>query len=124
MSASEQSVVWVRDILLATFPDNPTDKTIERLQEAVLDSMTGRRPTGVILDLSGVETVDSFFARMIAETAQMIDLMGAETIVVGIRPPVAMTAAELGYDLGDVRKARTTDHALDLLGVSNVERDV
>ncbi len=124
MSPSEQSVVWVRDILLATFPDNPTDKTIERLQEAVLDAMTGRQPTGVILDLSGVETVDSFFARMIAETAQMIDLMGAETIVVGIRPPVAMTAAELGYDLGNVRKARNTDHALDLLGVSNVERDV
>jgi len=123
MSVSEQSVVWVRDILLATFPDNPTDKTIERLQSAVLDSMVDRRPTGVILDLSGVETVDSFFARMIAETAQMIDLMGAETIVVGIRPPVAMTAAELGYDLGDVRKARNTDHALDLLGVPNVELD-
>ena len=112
------SVVWVHDVLLAAFPDNPTDQTIETLQSQVLEEIEHTPPTGVIIDLSGVETVDSFFARTIAETAGMIDLMGAETIVVGIQPPVAITAAELGYDLGAVKKARNTDHALKLLGVA------
>lgn len=112
------SVVWVHDVLLATFPDNPTDQTIESLQSEVLNEIQRQPPAGVVIDLSGVETVDSFFARTIAETTGMIDLMGAETIVVGIQPPVAITAAELGYDLGAVEKARDTDHALQLLGVA------
>ncbi len=121
MSSQQASVVWVHDVLLATFPDNPTDQTIEQLQETILDSMTTHRPAGVILDLSGVMTVDSFFARVIAETADMIDLMGAKTVLVGIQPPVAITAAELGYDLGTVRKARNTEHALELLGVARAD---
>lgn len=112
------SIVWVHDVLLATFPDNPTDETIERLQSNLLSEIETKPPRGVIIDLSGVETVDSFFARMIAETSGMVELMGATTIVVGIRPTVAITAAELGYDLGSVQKARNTDHALAILGVA------
>lgn len=112
-----ESVVRVHGVLLATFPDNPTDQAIETLQTELLDQIDRAPPEGVVIDLSGVETVDSFFARMIAETTNMIDLMGAQTIVVGIQPSVAVIAVELGYDFGAVQKARNTDHALRLLGV-------
>lgn len=113
----EASVVRVHNVLLATFPTNPTDRTIENLQESVLERMEEESPKGVILDLSGIEAVDSFIARTISETAGMVSLMGGQAILVGIPPTVAITAAELGYDLGDVEKARDTDHAFEYLGI-------
>lgn len=113
----EASVVRVHNVLLATFPTNPTDRTIENLQESVLERMEEESPKGVILDLSGIEAVDSFIARTISETAGMVSLMGGQAILVGIPPTVAITAAELGYDLGDVEKARDTDQAFEYLGI-------
>ncbi len=123
MTAVNQSVVWVHNVLLATVPDNPTDPAIEGLQDAVLTEIADTRPAGVVLDLSGVQTVDSFFARTISETADMVALMGAETIIVGIQPPVAMTAAELGYGFESITTARDTDHALEMLGVMRSRHD-
>lgn len=110
-------VLRVYDVLVATFPEDPLDHTVDRLQEEVLEQMATQRPRGVILDISTVHMMDSFFARTISETAEMIELMGAEPVIVGIRPAVALTAAELGYDLDGAEKALTTDHALELLGV-------
>lgn len=110
-------VLRIYDVLIATFPEDPVDHTVDDLQQTILARMEGQPPRGVILDISTVHVMDSFFARTVSETAQMVKLMGAEPVVVGVRPEVALTAAELGYDLGNVRKALTTDHALELLGL-------
>jgi hypothetical protein len=77
----------------------------------------------VILDISEVTTLDSFFARVISETAGMVELMGGRAIVVGMRPSVAITAAELGFGLDSVDTARSTDHALLMLGVTVEDAD-
>ncbi|WP_049982128.1 STAS domain-containing protein [Halorubrum sp. BV1] len=118
MSAGSANVVRIYDILLGTFPNNPTDPVVDELQEAILAEMETSQPEGVILDVSNVQLMDSFFARHISETAQMIELMGGTTVIAGIRPEVAVTAAELGYRLDAVETARSTDHALEMLGVS------
>lgn len=122
MSTTGANIVRIYDVLLGTFPDNPTDQAIDELQGEILSALETAQPRGVILDISGVRTMDSFFARNISETAQMVDLMGGSTIVVGMRPAVAITAAELGYYLDEVEKARSTDHALEMLGVSRTPR--
>jgi rsbT antagonist protein RsbS len=70
---------------------------------------------GVVLDISAVETLDSFFARTISETAQMVMLMGGRTIIAGMRPSVAVTATEIGLALGKVETALNVDRALDLV---------
>ncbi|UWG49163.1 The STAS (sulfate Transporter and Anti-Sigma factor antagonist) domain (plasmid) [Halanaeroarchaeum sp. HSR-CO] len=111
-------MVRIYDILLGTFPNNPRDQAIDELQEALLEEMEKSRPEGVILDISGVELMDSFFARHISETAQLVELMGGKTVIAGMRPEVAITAAELGYGLTEVETARSTDQALEILGVS------
>ena len=73
----------------------------------------------MILDLSKVEILDSYFARTVAETAQMVGLMGGETVIAGMRPAVAITATELGVTLGRTRTALTVERALELAGQRN-----
>jgi rsbT antagonist protein RsbS len=119
MSTGNANIVRIYDVLLGTFPDNPTDAVVDEFQERILSEMESEQPEGIILDVSNVELMDSFFARHISETAQMIDLMGGTTVIAGMRPEVAVTAAELGYQLDEVEIARTTDHALEMLGVSS-----
>ncbi len=110
------SVLKIRNILLVTMPADPDDSTVAALQDRTLEAMNSNDVAGLVLDLSRVEILDSYFARTIAETAQMVALMGGETILAGMRASVAITATELGVTLGKTRTAMTVDRALDMAG--------
>jgi rsbT antagonist protein RsbS len=120
------TLTQVRTNLIATLPPHPSDSTIDTLQERILtriDQPAENKITGVILDVEGVQTVDSFFARTIVETAKMVELMGAKPILVGISPPIAITATELGFSLSDVDTALSTDGALEMLSTEQNAHD-
>ena len=121
MASDRVSVVRVRDVLLVTVPADPDDRTISDLQEEVLGAMQRWDARGLVVDISTVDTLDSFFARTIAETSQMVALMGGTTVIVGMRPSVAITAVQLGLTLGYVSTALDMDRALDLLEKSAEE---
>lgn len=108
------SVIKVRGLLMVTMPADPDDSTVSALQERVLGAMERHDAKGVVLDISSVDTFDSFFARTVSETAQMVTLMGGRTIVVGMRPAVAVTAIQIGLTLGNIETALSVDRALDL----------
>lgn len=109
------SVIKVRDILMVTMPSDPDDSTVSALQEKVLHAMERYAYTrGLILDISAVDTLDSFFARTVSETAQMVRLMGGRTIIVGMRPAVAMTTTQMGLQLGRIETALSVDRAIDM----------
>jgi rsbT antagonist protein RsbS len=116
------SVVKVRNVLMVTVPADPDDATVSALQEQVLLSMEQHDPKGLVLDIGAVETLDSYFARTIAETAQMVALMGGRTVIAGMRPSVAITATQLGLTLGNVLTALDVDRALDMLNDALDER--
>ena len=99
---------------MVTMPPDPDDPTISALQEKVLHAMEQHQGKGVVLDISVVETLDSFFARTLYETAQMVMLMGGRTIIAGMRPAVAVTATQIGLTLGKIEMALNVDRALDL----------
>jgi rsbT antagonist protein RsbS len=124
MPAESISVVKVRDVLMVTVPADPDDATVSALQEQVLRAMERHDPKGLVLDISAVETLDSYFARTVAETAQMVALMGGRTIVAGMRPSVAITATQLGLTLGNVLAALDVDRALDMLGQALSQEDL
>jgi rsbT antagonist protein RsbS len=115
MTAEGVSVIKVRDVLMVTVPPDPDDETVSALQERVLQAMERYQAKGLVLDISTVETLDSFFARTVAETVQMVGLMGGRTVLAGMRASVAITATELGLTLGDALTALDVDRALALL---------
>jgi rsbT antagonist protein RsbS len=116
MATENISVVKVRDVLMVTVPPDPDDETISALQAQVLQAMKRYQVKGLVLDISTVETLDSFFARTVVETAQMVALMGGHTVVAGMRPSVAITATQFGLTLGNALTALDVDRALDMVG--------
>lgn len=112
---SSTSIIVIRKTLMVTVPADPDDPTISALQEEVLAAMQRLDAKGVVLDISAVETLDSFFARTVAETASMIALMGGRTVVVGMRPSVAVTTTQIGISLGGIETALSVERALDLM---------
>lgn len=115
MTTESLSVLRLRNILLVTVPDDPGDDIISELQMKVLNAIEKYESTGLILDITQVEILDSFFARTISETTQMVTLMGGVTIIAGMQPSVAITATELGLNLGDAISTLNVDQALDIL---------
>jgi rsbT antagonist protein RsbS len=115
MTADNISVIRLRNILLVTVPPDPDDETISALQEKILNSMTQHDARGLVLDISTVQTLDSFFARTVMETVQMVALMGGRTVLSGMRADVAVTATQLGLSMGKTWTALNMDMAFDLL---------
>jgi rsbT antagonist protein RsbS len=115
MTEETLSIIKVRDVLVVTMPADPDDATISALQQRVLLAMERSTAKGVVLDVSAVESLDSFFARTIAETTRMVGLMGGRTILTGLRPSVAITITQLGLTLGTTRTALNVDRAFDIL---------
>lgn len=109
------TVVKVRDVLMVAMPSDPDDATISNFQDQVMLEIERHRAKGLVLDISAVDTLDSFFARMISETAQMISLMGGKTVIAGMHPSVAITTTQLGLKLGRTLTALNVDRAIDLL---------
>ena len=115
MTAESLSIIKIRNILMVTMPADPDDATVSALQERVLLAMERSSARGVVLDVSAVESLDSFFARMISETTRMVGMMGGRTVLTGMRPSVAITITQLGLTLGKTRTALSVDRALDIL---------
>jgi rsbT antagonist protein RsbS len=91
----------------------------DRLAMTLQDDLTGRivsdRAKGVLIDISGLEMVDSFIGRMLGDIAAMSRILDAETVVVGMRPAVAITLVELGLSLAGVRTALNIERGMALL---------
>jgi rsbT antagonist protein RsbS len=124
MINSSLSVVKVRDTLMVTMPSDPDDTMVNALQGEILEAMQKYQPKGLVLDISAVETLDSFFARTVAETSRMVALMGGCTVIAGMRPSVAITVTQLGLTMGSALSALNPDRALDLLAAKPLRREL
>ncbi len=122
MSGESIAVVKVRDVLMVTMHADPDDAAITELQTRVLEAMERYQAKGVVLDISAVETLDSFFARTVAETVRMVAIMGGRTVIAGMRPSVAITATQLGLALRGTETALNVDRALDRLEAPRSKR--
>lgn len=115
MPGTNISVMKVRGLLLVTVPPDPDDDTVSALQLRVLHAMQQTQAKGLVLDISTVQTLDSFFARTVTETVQMVSLMGGRTVLAGMQAAVAVTATQLGLTLGHAETALDVDRAFDRL---------
>ncbi|MET8633517.1 STAS domain-containing protein [Streptomyces sp. NPDC004096] len=108
-------VLRIGDVLLVTLQGELHDKAAEQLQQDIGGAVAGSSAGAVVIDVSGVEIVDSFLGRVFAEIAANAKLLAAETVVAGMRPAVAITLVELGLTLPGLRTALDVQEALRML---------
>ena len=108
-------IIKMGEFLLVSIQVDMHDRLAMTLQDDLTASIVKNRARGVLIDISSLEIVDSFIGRMLANIAGMSRILDAETVVVGMRPAVAITLVELGMSLSGVRTALTVERAMEIL---------
>ena len=117
-------ILSLGDVLLVSIQVDLQDESVVALQEDLAERIVDSGATGVVIDISAVEIVDSFIGRMFATIASLSKVLDAETVVVGMRPAVAITLVELGLSLQGVRTALDLERGLAALRLRRVEREI
>ena len=115
-------ILKMGEYLLVTIQVDMHDRLAMTLQDDLTAKIVSARAKGVLIDISALEMVDSFIGRMLGDIAAMSRVLDAETVVVGMRPAVAITLVELGLSLPGVRTALNVERGMDLLKVRIKER--
>jgi rsbT antagonist protein RsbS len=101
--------------LLVSIQVDMHDRLALTLQDDLTAKIVAHRAKGVLIDISSLEVVDSFIGRMLANIAGMARILDAQTVVVGMRPAVAITLVELGLSLTGVRTALNVEKGMELI---------
>ena len=111
-------ILKMGEFLLVTIQVDMHDQLAMTLQDDLTDRVVKTKARGVLIDISSLEIVDSFIGRMIGNIAAMSSVLDAATVVVGMRPAVAITLVELGLSLKGVRTALNVEKGIALLRTS------
>jgi len=111
--------------LLVSIQVDMHDQLAMQLQDDLTARIADTGARGVLVDISALEMVDSFIGRMLGNIAAMSRVLDAQTVLVGMRPAVAITLVELGMSLPKVRTALDIERGMELLSASvdAAERD-
>jgi rsbT antagonist protein RsbS len=117
MSDGQQRIPILRmgKCLLVTIQVDLQDQTALALQDDLSAKIDAIGATGVVIDISALEIVDSFIGRMLAGISGIASVLGAATVVVGMQPAVAITLVELGLSLEGVKTALNVERGLQML---------
>ena len=107
----------LRGCLVVSIQVDLHDRLVLQLKDDVSEAISKRPTRALILDVSAVSVVDSFVARVLGDIAATAKLLGTPTVVVGIRPAVAMTLVELGITLEGIHTALDLETGLERLGI-------
>jgi len=113
----------LRDILLTSIQVDLTDQEALNFQAELLHRVNETEAKGVVIDITAMDVVDSFMARVLNETATMVRILGAEAVVCGMQPAVALTLIEMGRQLVGVETTLNLDQALDRIQQLIARRD-
>jgi rsbT antagonist protein RsbS len=105
-------ILRMGEVLLTTVHVELRDAVAEAFQADVLSAIERWRVMGLIIDISGLDMVDSYVARILAETGRMARLMGTDTVLCGMRPEVSATLVRMGYLMEGVHAALDLDEGL------------
>jgi rsbT antagonist protein RsbS len=101
--------------LLVTIQVDMHDRLATALEEDLTAKIVSQRAKGVLIDISALEIVDSFIGRMLDNIAAVSRILDADTVVVGMRPAVAITLVELGLSLTGVKTALNVERGMALI---------
>lgn len=110
-------ILRIGSTLLATVHIELHDDVAHAFQADVLTAIESSGATGLVIDISGLETVDSYVARILVETGRMAKLMGTTGVIVGMRPEVAATLIGMGFSMEGTHTALNLEEGLAVLGM-------
>ena len=108
-------ILRIGKLLLVSIQIDMHDEVALRLQDDLTSAITRHNAKGVLIDISAVEMVDSFIARVIANLSSMSRILDATTVVVGMQPAVAITLVELGVSMEGVKTALNVERGMEML---------
>lgn len=115
-------ILEVGDLLLVSIQVDLEDRTAAQLQEDLAERIVTTGARGVVIDISALDILDSFLGRTFATLAAVARVLDTETVVVGMRPAIAMTVVELGLSLPGVRTALNLERGLAMLTDTQTNR--
>lgn len=117
-------ILRMGNFLLVTIQVDMHDRLAMQLQDDLTSQIARQQSRGVLIDITSLEIVDSFMGRMLVNIALMARVLDAQTVLVGMKPAVAITLVELGLSLPGIRTALNVDRGMALLQSSlDQERD-
>jgi len=108
-------ILRLRNILLTSIQVDLADQEALDFQSEVLRMVAETEADGIVIDITALDVVDSFMARVLNDTASMVRLLGAEVVLCGMQPAVAMTLVEMGRELVGVETALNLDQGVKKL---------
>jgi rsbT antagonist protein RsbS len=108
-------ILKIGSTLVVSIQTDLHDTLVDLFQRDVLEEIEKTGGKGLIIDISALETVDSYVARTLANTAKMAKLMGTDTVVVGMQPAVAATLVRMGYFMNGISTALSLEEGLSVL---------
>ncbi|HEU4619982.1 MAG TPA: STAS domain-containing protein [Gammaproteobacteria bacterium] len=108
-------ILRLGNVLLVSIQVDMHDRMALQLQDDLSSKIVETNAKGVLIDISALEVVDSFMGRTLGNITAMARILDADTVVVGMRPAVAITLVELGLQLEGVRTALNMDRGMELL---------
>jgi len=114
-------IIKIGGALLVSVQIDLHDRLAVALEEDLADRIVATGARGVLIDISALEIVDSFMGRMLDTIAAVGRVLDAETVVVGMRPAVAITLVELGLSLTGVKTALNVERGMAMIATSTAE---
>lgn len=108
-------ILKLHEYLLVSIQVELDDQRALRFQENLLEKIHKEGSKGVVIDLTSVEMIDSFIAKVLGDVVSMANVMGAQVVLTGIRPAVAITLIDMGIALENVQTALDLERGLEKL---------
>ena len=108
-------IIKLHDKLIVSIQMALSDRLVVQLKDDITARIERDKVTGLIIDVSGIDIMDSYISRALRDIGLISRLMGVRTVISGLDPMIAMTLVEMGLDLKGVKSALNLESAIDLL---------
>lgn len=114
---TEIPILKLRSILITSIQTELTDEEAIKFQASLLKRNEKERTRGIIIDISVLDVVDSYMAKVLTDLTLAVKLQGSRVVLCGVQPAVASTLVDMGMDLSGMRTFLSLDHAFNFLSI-------
>ncbi|MEE8046370.1 MAG: STAS domain-containing protein [Dehalococcoidia bacterium] len=106
-------ILTIGDVLLVSIQEDLSDDEIIELQDQIITRVSESRAEGLVIEISAIDMVDSYMARVLNDISMMVGVLGSQTVITGMQPAVAITLVDMGSELIGVKTALNLENGLE-----------